>query len=144
VGGTSVSIDFRLGIRVWRFRLRFPTGARHVSLLNRYNDYAVGWTIEGSNPGRAKRYVQSPKKSPDRLWGPYSVLFNGYGGSFREVKRSGVKLTIHLRLVPRLRMSGTIPLLLHIILLYWPVWLYRIGPCYLINGTIFGRKSYWT
>jgi hypothetical protein len=26
----------------------------------------------------------------------------------------------------------------------WPVWLYHIFPHYLINITIFGKKSYWT
>jgi hypothetical protein len=26
----------------------------------------------------------------------------------------------------------------------WPVWLYPISPHYLINGKIFGGKSYWT
>jgi len=28
-------------------------------------------------------------KFPYRLWGPHSLLFGGYRGSFREVKRPG-------------------------------------------------------
>jgi hypothetical protein len=44
---------------------------------------------------------------PDRLWGPPSLLYNGYrGGPFSGAKRSrGVTLTIHSYLVPRSRMG---------------------------------------
>jgi hypothetical protein len=35
----------------------------------------------GSIPGRGKRYFLSPLCS-DRLWGPPSLLYNGYRGSF--------------------------------------------------------------
>jgi hypothetical protein len=44
---------------------------------------------------------------PDRLWGPPSVLYNGYRWSFpRGVKRGrGVTLTTHPHLLPRSRMS---------------------------------------
>jgi len=44
-------------------------------------------------------------------WGPSSLLFRRYCGSFPEVKRPGMKITTHLYLVPRLRMSGARPVL---------------------------------
>ena len=43
---------------------------------------------------------------PDWHWGPSSLLFRRYRGSFPDVKRLGMKITTHLYLVPRLRMSG--------------------------------------
>ena len=36
----------------------------------------------GSNPGRDKRLLSSPKR-PYWLWGPPRLLFNGYHGSVR-------------------------------------------------------------
>jgi hypothetical protein len=42
---------------------------------------------------------------PDLLWGPLSLLSNGYRG----LSGQGVKLTIRLLLVPRSRMRGSIP-----------------------------------
>jgi hypothetical protein len=58
--------------------------------------------------------VTATSLPPDRLWGPPSLLSDGYQGLFaRELSGRGVKLTTHLRLVPRLRVNGTIPSLLH-------------------------------
>jgi hypothetical protein len=52
----------------------------------------------------------SSLKRTNLLRGPYSVLFNGYrGSSWRQTGR-GVKLTTHLHLVPKLRMSEAMPL----------------------------------
>jgi hypothetical protein len=52
--------------------------------------------------------------SPDRLWGPPSLLSNGYLGIFlRDLGGRGVKLTTHLHLVPKLRIRGAIPPLHH-------------------------------
>ena len=31
--------------------------------LSRYSDYATGWTVWGSNPGRLKIFLSSPKES---------------------------------------------------------------------------------
>jgi hypothetical protein len=46
---------------------------------------------------------------PDRLWGPPNFLASGYRGLFlREKSIRGVKLTIHLHLVPRSRIRGSV------------------------------------
>ena len=55
-------------------------------------------TCRSSSPGRGKLFF-SPPKIPDRFWGPPSLLFNGYRGSF-----PGVKLP--MRDVDHLRPSG--------------------------------------
>jgi len=44
--------------------------------------------IQGSNPGRGKRFFSSPKHA-DGLWVPPSLPFDGYRGSFPEVKQQG-------------------------------------------------------
>jgi len=46
---------------------------------------------------------------PDQLWGPPSLLSNGYQGLFWGKNGLGVTLTTHLHLVPKLRMHGAIP-----------------------------------
>jgi hypothetical protein len=48
----------------------------------------VGWTTGGSNRGRGKRFFSFLNR-PDRLWGPHSLLFNGYRSSLPGVKRPG-------------------------------------------------------
>jgi hypothetical protein len=63
----------------------------------------------GLNPGNWKRLLSSPK-CPDRLWGPPNLLVNGYRGSFPGKIDREVQLTTYLYLVPRLRISGSIPL----------------------------------
>jgi hypothetical protein len=51
---------------------------------------------------------------PDRLWGPPSLLSNGYHGLFtRGLSGRGVKLTTHLQLMPRSRKRGFIHPLPH-------------------------------
>ena len=64
--------------------------------------------MRGSSPGTDK--IFSHLQKPGRLWWPHSVLFNGYQGSIpgAELQRSEVD---HLYTGPRLRMSGTLPLL---------------------------------
>jgi hypothetical protein len=63
--------------------------------------------MEGEKSGfnsRQRQGILSSTERPDRLWGPSSLLYNGYRGQFpRGVKRQGVNLTTHLHLVLRLR-----------------------------------------
>jgi hypothetical protein len=47
---------------------------------------ATCWTFRGSNPGRGKRF-SFPDNRSERLWGPPSLLFNWYRGSFLGVTR---------------------------------------------------------
>ena len=46
---------------------------------------------------------------PFFLWGPPSLLFGGYQGSFHMADWD-MKPSTHVHLVPRLRMSGAVPL----------------------------------
>jgi hypothetical protein len=58
---------------------------------SRCRDWARGWTVRGLSPCRAEsfeRFLSSPKR-PHRLWGPPSLLFNGYRCSFPGVRRPG-------------------------------------------------------
>jgi len=53
----------------------------------------MGWVIQCSNLARDKIF-SSPNR-PDRLWGPPSLLLNGYRGSFLELRGWGVALATH-------------------------------------------------
>jgi hypothetical protein len=66
--------------------------------------------IQGLNASRGRRFFLSPN-CQNWFWGPPSLLFKGYQGSFPGVKWQVLKLTTHLHPVPRLRMSRAIPLL---------------------------------
>jgi hypothetical protein len=46
-----------------------------------YSAWAMGCMIGGSIPGRGWECFSSPPR-PDRLWGPLSLLSNGYQGFF--------------------------------------------------------------
>jgi hypothetical protein len=59
-----------------------------------------------SRKGQRRDFLSSPLHS-DWLWGPTSLLSNGH----RRENGRGVKLTIHLHLLPRLRISAIILLL---------------------------------
>jgi hypothetical protein len=52
----------------------------------------------------------SPPKRPDLLWGPPRLLYNGHWRSFPDLERPMGKVN-RLHLLPRLRMSGAMPLL---------------------------------
>jgi hypothetical protein len=78
----------------------------------RYRDCSVGIVTRlraarlrsrGSTPSKVKRFFSSTQH-PDGLWGPPSFAYNGYRQLFpRGWSGRGVKVTIHLHLVPRLR-----------------------------------------
>jgi hypothetical protein len=91
--------------------------------------YTLIWkknSVSSSIPGEA-RFFSSPQL-PARLWGPPSLLPNGYQGRFpRRQSGNGVNLTTHLHLVPRSRMVEPN--------LYSPICLHGIVLNFLSMGT---------
>ena len=100
-----------------RSRLHFS--ATRCSVYTTLNNVPVGtvaqsvkqlatvWTIRGSNPGGGEIF----RTCPDRLWGPPSLLYNGYR-VFPGLKSGrGVTLTPHPLLVPWPRKSRALPLI---------------------------------
>jgi hypothetical protein len=59
----------------------------------------------GSSPGGGKIFLFSAKR-PDRLWAPPNCLLSGYRGA----KRPGLELATDFHILPRLRMTGAMPL----------------------------------
>jgi len=79
------------------------------------SQFRLAFTITGDyfphlHLGTGKRFFSTPTR-PVRLWGPRSSLFSGYRGASPGAKRLGVNLTTDFHLVPRLKVSGAIPLL---------------------------------
>ena len=80
-----------------------------------YSDRAVSWTAVNhvSIPDMDKKYFSSPKIS-DISWGPLSFIFSqpALEDLFLRIKPLGPNLAAHVHLVPKLRVSGTVPPLL--------------------------------
>jgi hypothetical protein len=70
----------------------------------------MGWTVQRSVASRSKMLFSSPKY-PNHLSGPPGLLLSGYQVLSQVYSSQGVKLTSHLRLVLRLRMSEAVSLL---------------------------------
>jgi hypothetical protein len=91
----------------------------HISTQNSSVGTALSYGLDdrGSIPCGFSEFFSSPPR-PERLWGPPSLLANGYQGLFPWGYSSrGVKLTTHLHLVPRSKnewsYTSTPPILLH-------------------------------
>ena len=63
------------------------------------NRFCRGLAVLGSNSGLGEAF----RSSPDRYWGPLSLLRNGYRVSFRRVKRPGRGVGLPPHLAPRLK-----------------------------------------
>jgi hypothetical protein len=98
--------------------------------------------VGGSSPGKGWEFFSSPPL-PDRLWGPPSLLFNGYKGPLPWGSSGwGVKLTPHLHIyisLPPNTPPGTLPLLRHEDV--W--WSGGIAPC-ILNIDTGWRCSHFT
>jgi hypothetical protein len=91
----SVGIIYSILFSLLPFILRDP------GYLSRYSDEVDG---RGWIPGRYQKIFFTLQR-PDWLWGPLSLLSNGYRWFFPRGKSSrGMKLTTHLHLVPRSKM----------------------------------------
>ena len=85
---------------------------KSLLLLLYFSIEAVRWTIRGSIPGRWEQIVLF-SKMPRKNLGPIQPLFSGYRGTYPSVKRrerDAENVLLH-NLVPRVRMSGALPLL---------------------------------
>jgi len=70
--------------------------------------------------GTVNRFYSSPKTSTPAVW-PHTLIFNMFQGSFLRLNSQDTKLTTHLYLVSRLRMSGAVPLLPLFTFMVWMV-----------------------
>jgi len=60
------------------------------------------WTAGVKFPAKVEIFFSSPPLCPDRLWGPPSLLFDGYRGFFPRVKRPGREAVTQVHPVPTL------------------------------------------
>jgi len=73
----------------WKNSLKEKELAEHLDFnykgVGQDSAVATVWTVRRSNPGVGEIF----RTSPDRFWGPHSLLYNGYGVSLPGVKRPG-------------------------------------------------------
>ena len=68
---------------------------------------AMAWKVQGSNPGRGKKFFSSPNIETDCLWSQPGLLFTDYWCPIPGIKRPRRDVT-HFHLVARLRMSRVV------------------------------------
>ena len=81
---------------------------------------ATGWMVQGSNPGRDKRFF-CPQEHTDRLWDPPNLIFNAYRHLFLRINRSERELIARLHLVPKLMTQAILILPLYAFMSWWGV-----------------------
>jgi hypothetical protein len=64
-------------------------------------EVAIGWTVQGSNPGDGETF----RVRPDQPWIKPSLLYNGNQVSSQEVKRPGHGVDAHSHLTTRLKVT---------------------------------------
>jgi hypothetical protein len=70
----------------------------------------MGWTVRGSNSCRGNKLFRYPK-CQNRFCDSHSLLFNRYWSSLSGVKRLERYVATNLRLAPRFKMNGPVPVL---------------------------------
>lgn len=102
-------------------------GARAAELLTARRFAKAGYSTVTRNVARQVRtYRPQPQNSqcsghirvhcqqcPDRSWGPCVLLFSGQRKPLQRRSSRGVKITSHPHVVRRLRISGTLPVFMH-------------------------------
>ena len=92
-----------------------PSHWRRNTAVGTVHRHRNGHAINISSVLGTDRRFLSPPTRPDKFWGPHNLSYRVIVVFFpREWSGRDVKLTTHLHLGPRLRMSGSVPPLPHI------------------------------
>jgi hypothetical protein len=86
------------------------------------------------------RFIFSPKR-PDRLWEPPKLLFSGYQSIFPGINKPGREVNNSPHLLPRLWVSGSLPLLQ---LYLFMAWTRQIYPLLYSLGLLDHEDSHYT
>jgi len=87
---------------------------------SQYSNYTTCCMILVLKTGTVNRFYSSPKTSTPAVWPP-TFLFHRFQGSFLQLNSQDTKLTTHLHLVSRLRISGAVTLLPLFTFMVWMV-----------------------
>jgi len=87
-------------------------------LASLWSDLTKHWMIHNLNSDGGR--CSFCRKCPDGLWCPHSLLFNRCRGSSLRWRGQNLNFTIQMKLAPRLRMTGGVPLFY-----YTPSWLWQ-------------------
>jgi hypothetical protein len=112
VGNTVLNIHFTFKyLLIFYIFIKFVSppppflGSKFIRLPAGHSRY------RGSIPRKDNTFLTSPNR-PDRLWGPPSLLFNGYGGTLSPgINRPGREFRHSFLSSAWLRMNGTIRLI---------------------------------
>jgi hypothetical protein len=73
--------------------LYYKESPLNLGKCSQHSDFAMGCTVQGSDPARCKRFVSS-LKCPDLLWNPSTLLCCGYWEPFSQGQSDwGMSLT---------------------------------------------------
>jgi len=99
----SLNICYHLSVSDFlHFGYRFNNASewRRAGTAQSVQRLATGWTVRGSNPGGGEIF----RTRPDRLWGPPSLLYNGYRVFSGGKAGRGVALTTNPQVKERVEL----------------------------------------